>query len=195
MRPVIGRHRDADLTAPDRHQRTDHSSHPSSQTHSIISPGAGRIPAPRDPHVRSRRARQFRLEGPVQGAGAASAHGSARRAAPPRETARFPVIIVFAGVDGAGKSETVNLLNEWMDPRWIVTTAFGEPSDEEAERPRVLALLARASATRPRRPLPQLLVFAAAARAGLPPHQARRVRRCARAGSRSSSRRLPTTAR
>jgi polyphosphate:AMP phosphotransferase len=38
-------------------------------------------------------------------------------------------------VDGAGKGETVNLLNEWMDPRWIVTRAFGEPSDEERERP------------------------------------------------------------
>jgi polyphosphate:AMP phosphotransferase len=50
-------------------------------------------------------------------------------------TATFPVIVVFAGVDGAGKGETVNLLNEWMDPRWIVTRAFGEPSDEERERP------------------------------------------------------------
>ena len=49
--------------------------------------------------------------------------------------ARFPVIVVFAGVDGAGKGETVNLLNEWMDPRWIVTRAYGEPSDEESERP------------------------------------------------------------
>lgn len=49
--------------------------------------------------------------------------------------ASFPVIIVFAGVDGAGKGETVNLLNAWMDPRWIVTHAFGEPSDEERERP------------------------------------------------------------
>ena len=48
---------------------------------------------------------------------------------------RFPVIVVFAGVDGAGKSETVNLLNEWMDPRWIVTRAFGDPSDEERSRP------------------------------------------------------------
>ncbi len=47
----------------------------------------------------------------------------------------FPVIVVFAGVDGAGKGETVNLLNEWMDPRWIVTRAYGQPSDEEAERP------------------------------------------------------------
>ncbi len=49
--------------------------------------------------------------------------------------AKFPVIVVFAGVDGAGKGETVNLLNEWMDPRWIVTRAYGEPSDEERERP------------------------------------------------------------
>jgi polyphosphate:AMP phosphotransferase len=49
--------------------------------------------------------------------------------------APFPVIVVFAGVDGAGKGETVNLLNEWMDPRWILTRAFGEPSDEERERP------------------------------------------------------------
>src|SRR5512147_1380309 len=47
----------------------------------------------------------------------------------------FPVIIVFAGVDGAGKGETVNRLNEWMDPRWIVTRAYDEPSDEERERP------------------------------------------------------------
>lgn len=47
----------------------------------------------------------------------------------------FSVVVVFAGVDGAGKGETVNLLNEWMDPRWIVTRAFGAPSDEERERP------------------------------------------------------------
>jgi polyphosphate:AMP phosphotransferase len=49
--------------------------------------------------------------------------------------ARFPVIVVLAGVDGAGKGETVNLLNEWMDPRYIVTRAYEEPSVEESERP------------------------------------------------------------
>jgi len=48
---------------------------------------------------------------------------------------KFPVLIVIGGVDGAGKGETVNLLNEWMDPRHIRTVAFGEPSDEEVERP------------------------------------------------------------
>ncbi|MBL8660243.1 MAG: polyphosphate kinase [Rhodospirillales bacterium] len=50
-------------------------------------------------------------------------------------SAPFPVIIVFGGVDGAGKSETINLLNEWMDPRWLITRAYGSPSDEMAERP------------------------------------------------------------
>jgi polyphosphate:AMP phosphotransferase len=49
--------------------------------------------------------------------------------------APFPVILVFGGVDKAGKSETVNLLNEWMDPRWLVTRAYGRPSDEMIERP------------------------------------------------------------
>ena len=52
-----------------------------------------------------------------------------------RDSPRSSVIIVFGGVDGAGKSETVNLLNEWMDPRWIVTRAFGEPSEEEWSGP------------------------------------------------------------
>jgi polyphosphate:AMP phosphotransferase len=52
-----------------------------------------------------------------------------------RRAARFPVLIIIGGVDGAGKGETVNLLNEWMDPRHIETHAFGPPSDEERERP------------------------------------------------------------
>ena len=50
---------------------------------------------------------------------------------------KFPVIIIIGGVDGAGKGETVNILNEWMDPRNILTHAFGEMSDEERERPRM----------------------------------------------------------
>ena len=52
-----------------------------------------------------------------------------------RAAGSFPIIVVFAGVDGAGKGETVNLLNGWLDPRWIVTRAYGPPSDEMAERP------------------------------------------------------------
>ena len=48
---------------------------------------------------------------------------------------RFPVLLVFAGVDGAGKSETVSLLNEWMDPRWLANLAYDEPYAAERERP------------------------------------------------------------
>ncbi|MFO0674094.1 MAG: hypothetical protein U0235_31510 [Polyangiaceae bacterium] len=48
---------------------------------------------------------------------------------------KISVLILVAGVEGAGKSETVNMLNEWMDPRHISTSAFGSPSDEERERP------------------------------------------------------------
>jgi polyphosphate:AMP phosphotransferase len=51
--------------------------------------------------------------------------------------APFPVIVLFAGVDAAGKSETASLLNEWMDPHWIVTRGYMEPSPEELERPRL----------------------------------------------------------
>jgi polyphosphate:AMP phosphotransferase len=49
--------------------------------------------------------------------------------------AAFPLIVLFGGADGAGKRETVHLLNEWMDPRWIVNRAFDEPSQDERERP------------------------------------------------------------
>ena len=49
--------------------------------------------------------------------------------------ANFQVIILVGGVAGAGRRETINLLNEWMDPRYIQTHAMGNPSDEELDRP------------------------------------------------------------
>ena len=48
---------------------------------------------------------------------------------------KFPVVILISGVRGAGKGETVNLLNAWMDPRHIHTHAFDNPTDEERDRP------------------------------------------------------------
>ena len=47
----------------------------------------------------------------------------------------FPVIILVGGVDGAGRSESVQLLNAWLDPRHIETHGMGDPSDEERDRP------------------------------------------------------------
>jgi len=51
------------------------------------------------------------------------------------QSGKFPVVILIAGVDCAGKGETVNILNEWMDPRHIETHALRDLTDEELERP------------------------------------------------------------
>lgn len=48
----------------------------------------------------------------------------------------FSVIILISGVDGGGKGDLINLLNEWMDSRLMRTVAFGKPTDEEKERPK-----------------------------------------------------------
>ena len=47
----------------------------------------------------------------------------------------FPVVLIVSGVDGAGRSESVRLLNAWLDPRHIETHGMGDPSDEERDRP------------------------------------------------------------
>ena len=51
------------------------------------------------------------------------------------EKHKTPVVVLISGQDGAGKGETINVLYEWMDPRFISTLAFSQPSDEERERP------------------------------------------------------------
>lgn len=51
------------------------------------------------------------------------------------QSKKFPVIILVAGVDCAGKGETVNILNEWLDPRHVETHALRDLTDEERERP------------------------------------------------------------
>jgi polyphosphate:AMP phosphotransferase len=37
------------------------------------------------------------------------------------------LLILIAGIDGAGKGDTINLLNEWMDPRHVHTISFPPP--------------------------------------------------------------------
>jgi polyphosphate:AMP phosphotransferase len=51
------------------------------------------------------------------------------------KAARFPVLLIVGGVDGAGKGETVNVLLSWMDPRYISTWAMGPRSAEEHNKP------------------------------------------------------------
>jgi polyphosphate:AMP phosphotransferase len=51
--------------------------------------------------------------------------------------AAFQVVVVVDGLDFAGRSETVNKLHEWMDPRQLETRAFDAPTDVEREKPRM----------------------------------------------------------
>lgn len=52
-----------------------------------------------------------------------------------KQQARFPVIVLINGIEGAGKGETVKLLNEWMHPRLIQVSTFDIQTDEELARP------------------------------------------------------------
>ena len=52
-----------------------------------------------------------------------------------KDNPRFPVLMLIAGVEGAGKSETINTLAEWMDPRFIQVSGFRMPTEEEEAHP------------------------------------------------------------
>ena len=49
--------------------------------------------------------------------------------------ANVPVLIIVAGVEGAGKGDVVNLLHTWLDTRGLEIHAFFDETDEERERP------------------------------------------------------------
>lgn len=49
--------------------------------------------------------------------------------------ADFPVVVVLSGNDRVGCNETLNLLHEWLDPRFVHASTFDLTSDEEEERP------------------------------------------------------------
>ena len=48
----------------------------------------------------------------------------------------IPVYLIIAGMEGAGKGEVVNALDEWLDARGVNVYAFWEQSDEERLRPK-----------------------------------------------------------
>jgi AMP-polyphosphate phosphotransferase len=45
------------------------------------------------------------------------------------------LLILVGGIDGAGKGDTINLLNDWLDPRHIHTMAFPPPTAEDLAYP------------------------------------------------------------
>lgn len=50
-------------------------------------------------------------------------------------SAGFSVVVVVGGVDGAGKSETVNALHEWFDARFLHSESYAPPTEEERAHP------------------------------------------------------------
>lgn len=49
--------------------------------------------------------------------------------------ADFPVLVLLGGGDASGRSETANVLKEWLDVRFIETHSFGRFAHEEDHRP------------------------------------------------------------
>ena len=47
----------------------------------------------------------------------------------------FALAVIFIGVPAAGRSQTINELLEWLDPKYVTVHAFGPPDREERERP------------------------------------------------------------
>ncbi|MCA9605342.1 MAG: polyphosphate:AMP phosphotransferase [Myxococcales bacterium] len=51
------------------------------------------------------------------------------------ENKKYALLVLVGGVDGAGKGDTINLLQSWLDPRHVRVHGMGAPSEEEAQRP------------------------------------------------------------
>ena len=45
------------------------------------------------------------------------------------------LVVIVGGVEGGGKTEVARRFLDWMDPRGLRVEAYGDPSDEENERP------------------------------------------------------------
>ena len=48
---------------------------------------------------------------------------------------RLRLVVLVGGVEGGGKTEVARRFLDWMDPRGLRVEAYGDPSDEENERP------------------------------------------------------------
>lgn len=47
----------------------------------------------------------------------------------------YALIVLISGVEGVGKNQVINRLNEWLDTRYITTHGFLEETDSELKRP------------------------------------------------------------
>ena len=95
--------------------------------------------------------------------GAEAARGAAQRAVRARRSAGAgPVLVLISGLEGGGRGETANKLNEWMDPRYHPRRTRSARRTGGGGAPAGVALLARAAAARADRHLHERLVPRAA---------------------------------
>ena len=59
------------------------------------------------------------------------------------ETKKVSIVVVVAGVDGAGKGDTINLLQSWLDPRQVRVYGMGAATEAEQELPEFARFWAR----------------------------------------------------
>src|SRR5512138_3751941 len=52
-----------------------------------------------------------------------------------RESRSHAVLMIVTGIPAAGRSEVVNELLEWLDPKLVTVYGFRDPNDVERERP------------------------------------------------------------
>jgi AMP-polyphosphate phosphotransferase len=52
-----------------------------------------------------------------------------------RKLAKFSIAVIVTGVPSAGRSETVNKLIEWLDPKYVSVRAFGEDDADSSHPP------------------------------------------------------------
>ena len=52
-----------------------------------------------------------------------------------RKDPKRAVAVIVTGIPGAGRSEVVNELLGWLDPKFVTTYGFGVPNDVERQRP------------------------------------------------------------
>ena len=52
-----------------------------------------------------------------------------------KQSRAFALVLIFTGLPGAGRSQSVNRLIEWLDPKLISVHALGAPNADERHRP------------------------------------------------------------
>ena len=91
---------------------------------------------------------QARLRKSTSAPSRSCAPSCSRRSSSWSRSAPSSTVILVTGMDGAGKSEVIHKLLEWLDPRHVRVAAYGDTGRHRADPAPDVALLARPAAAR-----------------------------------------------